>query len=557
MVFVSKRQPGRSLGLVRPVGWADSSFSVATPERDVSGILAFEAGAEKELAADADAVEIRRAIRQARQAFDEITDLNGANSGEPTDESLRRAKLIEQVGVLAKEYVVRYKKALKAVDIRLAQGRPAIDSDDYIEFRRKVGEFGEQAAVLARRSGRQRSVLVYVGPDSPGVAAKIAGPVAASQFNVEAATMAVICNLVTTAMVVSAPRSPDAVSKCAGIVPDAVVDTAALLEREIRLGFAEEGGSTLSVLPRPAIPEIIWPRPGSTVWHLRATTGSTNDVIVVTREIAERGLALLTYSTWIEAKAQVIDLTLALPPDAGNDLSDAGEILLGLQNSLEAYLGRGSVSVSPADRPTRGAPDISMRVPEGARVVTVVGEARPGFVHAVLDGMATFPDARLRVSGANMAILEVFSVLTVVVSLNDGASPDFDGDWSNLAAHIRAGLRGDDEVLEPCSVSHSDAPTRHQPSHTLTVESAEQPGVLAKVSDLLAGSSPQVNIAWLSSYVLEPRVGEDRLRCWMQLHVDLSDRDEGAIDLLQQNLGWLAQQNRWEYQVLRRIGGVK
>lgn len=463
----------------------------------------------------------------------------------------QQASLSGEVGRLAKQYLARYRIATDRVVARVAKGERAVNDDQYREFRTELVEFGEQAAILARRSGRERYVVVYSASDAPGVVAKLSACLASQQFNIEAATMAVIGNLVTTAMVVSGPRAHSLAMADDTAHKERAIETARSVQTQMVASLGSNSGDTLRVLARPEVPEISWPRRGSSVWHLRARLGGHHPVSQVTTVIAERGLALLTFAVWMERKDHIVDLTLAVPPPTSDDDRHDSDLLLGLQDTLEAVLGFGSLLITPVDRPTRGASGPSVLVPAKARLITIVGEARPGFVNAVITKLYSFSDLGVEIVGANMAILEVYSVLTVVLRVTNAGS---DQVWTRIARGLRRSLDERDEVLEPYSVRVESAPARDQPTHELTVESTEQPGVLAKVSELLSGAHPSVNIVWLSSYVLEPRIGEDRLRCWMQLQIDLSSREEEAVRSLQQQLGWLAAQNGWSCESLREIG---
>lgn len=550
--------------LHRPVTWSDASFRARSPEIDLSALLALEAGTERELEEDEEALRLRRALSDVRAAIARLASERpalgdgGDELSSGADREDGQEKLVQDTATLAREYLARYRVASAAVATRVSEGEPAVDPASYRQFRERLTEFGEQAAVLARRSGRTRYVLAYAGPDAPGVVSRLTAPLAAKQFNVEAATMAVIGNVVLTAIVVSAPRGMSFLqgSASTGRRYETAAEVGDQLLAEVVDQFETEHGQLVHVLPRPGIPEIIWPRPDSSVFHVRVTARLPHGIGTITGEIAGRGLALLTFSTWRESFAQVIDCTVAVAPTSVGAYADADELLRDVQSQLEASGDTISVLVSPADRPRRGAPGFSMDVVERANVITVVGEARPGFVHGVIELVSQYEGGILQVVGANMALLEVFSVLTVVISLRDtgehGEVPS-----QAFADFVRKRVRHGDEVLAPCVVEATlEAPSRHRPTHEITVEAGEQPGVLAKVASILSDFDPPVNIVWLTSYVLQPRIGEDQLRCWMQIQIDLSEYQRPAIDSLRQQLGWLARQSGWPCSVLQAIGFV-
>lgn len=524
----------------RSVTWMDPSFRAVTAETDLASQAAFEAATQVKLDSDVEATRLESELRTL------LLPVSGERVGPKSSQ-----RQLDAVAGLARQYVARYQIAAKSIATQEAQdpGPGAADR----RFLQRLADRSSQAAILARRGARDRYVLIYTAPDRTGILADISRAVAGMLLNVEAATMAVVADVVTTALVVSAPPSIERPGDLLAREQDDASLIVQSLYEAVATALTSNGRSVdgLKVVPRPITPEVVWPKPGSSTWHINFVVQSVASIAGIFGELAGRDLAVLGFSAWTEGGSYVVDLTFAHAPyDRNGALTRSDEMVADLTDSLEKHTGRGSLSLSPASWPTRTGPIPPVRPVGDATIFTAIGDARPGFVFAILSGMTETHSTGFSFVGGNMAVLEGVSVVSIVLGPTDqAASVAIRESIDERLGQLRSDRSESylDAVLEPCHVNQPRSISRHWATHRLTVASDEQPGVLAQVASLVSDPRVDANIVWLSSYVLDPRVGEYALRCWLQIHLNVQNVEQA--EYLALSLAELAEARQWFHEL--------
>jgi glycine cleavage system regulatory protein len=407
-------------------------------------------------------------------------------------------------------YAAQYDAALKAY--RETRTKEPATEERMERLLDDIALFGAQASVRARQASGNRFVATFNAPDQPGLVAKAATALADAGGNIEGASMSVVAHQLLMAFLVSGP-DPDQEGELQGVLEDALNDV----------------GGVKPAVASTTVSDPDWPRPGSTFWHMTARLpgGAAELLTTVTNAVADERLPLLALSAWSEtgssgmdAPVQVVDLNLAIKPSS----DDSAPAVLGrLDGKIRDGARKAQITFIPVAWPTRSpALGDAAGAEPGDLVLTVLGHAQPGFVRTVLEATRAAFRTRPVLRGATMAILESVTVLTVVLS-----RPGSDCDLSQLENDIQTRLSATDrEEHHPTPVArlHDVAPVpagskyfRERPTHELRIQVKEQPGVIANVARMLADAG--VNITWLASYVLEPRVGQAWFRCAVEMHL--------------------------------------
>jgi len=440
-------------------------------------------------------------------------------------------------------------QSLLAEYARLLKEPPSTKRTNVEAFLNELHAFGTQASLQARRGSHTRWVVVFTTPDQTGVMSAIAERVGRLNCNIEGATLAVVAGQATTAVVVSAPAVLSG-------------ETVAMQTEEVTRALSGVPRMMLSKAPLPQ-PEVVemeardteWPKPGSALWHMTIRSPDRpRTLLAITDSIAKRNIPLLTFSSWLEhedhRRESIVDLNLAIQPELVADKSCAE-----IREEVRRAVQQADVLYAPVPWPTRLLALADAKVtPTQHEVcaVTVVGPAQPGFVHSVLRGVANAPHGsrpELTILGSHMAILESYSILTLVIDpvLSDStvrSAPD----WRNqLRQSISSCISPpfDGQIFGPYPVFPQDYPAPPTtPTHVLTIETPEQPGVLGRVTALLEDC--KANIVWLVSYVFDPRVGAPGAVCSIELQICLDDGSPANLVRLDQGLASLRRFQGWK-----------
>lgn len=401
-----------------------------------------------------------------------------------------------------------------------------------------VSLFGAKAAARARHPSRIRGLLSCICPDRVGVLAELSKLIASEGGNIEGAVMAIVAGHLVSVFVVSGIREE------MKRVPD-----------DLTVQFMELKAE-----------DVDWPRPGSTAWQAKAALrGDAELLLELTAQIAALQLPLMTLASSRgpdpESKSgalETVELSFAVAPDpTGDEL----ETIRRLEDAVADRLPKVQLDIVPATWPT---PYRSQERGSGQRqrdlVMTVVGHAQPGFVNRVIRTVVEIP-AVVELRGSSMAILEGMTVLTLVLRRDKPSSP------SDVERQIRRqvtrALMTAYPKTEPPQIQIVHGTTSSppetsgvidpsKPTHELRLQVVEQPGVIAKVSALLARR--EVNITWFVTQVGEPVVGERWPTCDIQMQLNMPEDKEGEVSAelrsLSQREGW-AQASLREWSLAR------
>ena len=412
----------------------------------------------------------------------------------------------------------------------------------------KLARFGAQASIQARREDQPRTALICSGPDGTGVLATLSEAIANEGGNIMSAFMSTVGNHLVAAFLIAGANE-------SGIKPD--------VEQLKRL--AERNGTKLNEPRKIRIVSTqmrtddgeYWARPGARCWHASARYRGEGSLIrELTGVIGRRDLPMIALSSWREADSeqegeaiQVVDLNLAVTSD---DRASEARIVRALEISVQKRLPEVQLEIVPVRWPTRyrsHGNDEASGAPEA--VMTVIGHARPGFVHYSIRALETTQGV-VKIQGCSMVIIENVSVLTVVfVHTSSTSLKDLrEQAKTHLSIELKKSGHGQPTAVQIVrAASARDRGTSERsadrPTHELSIQAVEQPRVVAKVALLMAKA--HVNITWFMSAVLNPVVGERWPICVtrMQLHVD------GDADALDQRLRDLAETQDWKEASLR------
>jgi glycine cleavage system regulatory protein len=455
------------------------------------------------------------------------------------DQEARINEALEGRHLTSANFVEAYTEALEA-HRRNAAKRPPGEArmTDLLEA---VALFGAQATLRARQVSRDRFVATFTAPDQPGVLARAATALAEAGGNIEGANMSVVAHQLLVAFLLSGPE------------PES--------ETELQEALADALGGVGNITP--AVTSITahdpeWPRPGSSFWHLTARLSHGDDLFgPVIEEVANAELPILALSSWIEEastangkRVQVVDLNLAIKATAATD----GAAIMGkLETKIKDRLRAAQIGFVPVDWPTK-APALGEAVSaeHGDLALTVLGHARPGFVHSVFQSTRSAFDDPPALRGSTMAILEGVTVLTLVLQRPErglGPAALEEQVLKRIAADLEgAGHHGPAVRLNVLDSTKPELPaSREQPTHELRIQVKEQPWVIANVASVLAARN--VNITWFASYVLEPMVGQEWPRCALEMHLNVMYR--GSLLQIDRDLRTLAEAQGWAHVSLR------
>lgn len=446
-------------------------------------------------------------------------------------EVLLHRGLEDRPGETPSQYLVRYRAARKNYE----RAPEHLAAEEYRAVLDEFALFGAQASARARKGTSDRFVANFTCPDRPGVLAAVAGALAANGANIQGALMSVVARQVATTIVASGDLN------------------AADIEQELAkaLSFCDSNAKP-TVVRRP--PEAVdWPKPGSTLWHLTVRTPERFDVVErVSRQIWLAGLPLVALSTWIETPIEgglsvcVVDLNFAVAVGIASDLN-ASAIAEAVGQAVTNELPRSTVALAPVDWPTRGRPLGAVVAAQTAGfVMTVVGHAEPGFVYHVVRALGN-ASARedMRLLGATMAVLEGFSVFTLVVTHGPN-EVDAETIRSGVEKSLMDAL-GQAPVAQIHELDTTAGFGLDSPTHELRVQVLERAGVLSSIAQVLKDAN--VNIVWMVSYVLEPLIGQSWRRCSVELH--LAFPDDESMNLVSGRLRSLEDAEGFESVVLR------
>jgi glycine cleavage system regulatory protein len=417
---------------------------------------------------------------------------------------------------------------------RQGLGERPKDIDDLLS---RVTLFGAQAAARARRGSSQRAFLTCDCPDRPGVLAALAEQIADEGGNIIGGVMAVVAGHLVTALMVSDWERGD----------QAIVQ--------------EQIGEKLVDSTPIEVDDVRWPRPGSNCWHLVARfRGEESLLEELTDVIRLQRAPVVALSSWVETgqevvgdgDIQVVDLNFALAPRNKHEESRAVTHIVG---DVKQRLGGVQVQVAPVPVPVHYRPRMSAPASAADKLIvtTILGRARPGFVHRAIRTIGEVGAVR-PVKCASMALLEGDTVLTVAI--DTATSMQSDDDRAEIqrliAARLRSSLRtkGQRRLIAlhfgvPSSSQSADGddqqlPTQQLPTHRLRVRAREQPRVIAKLARMLKDEG--ANITWFASQVREPVIGDVWPICDTQMQVHVKD---GKNDI-EQRLSALANAEGWQ-----------
>ena len=421
-----------------------------------------------------------------------------------------------------------YAEALAHVDA-------APGSNTVREVERRLALVGAQASSIARQTAGERAVVSLNCKDAPGVIASATVTLAVRGANIEGAVMSVIGGLSVMAFLVSGHAATDLAS----------------LEKHLARALRDFGVpqvSTAAVDPRA----VEWPRPGSTYWHLTARSPGRDSLL---REVCEviahsdrDGYPLVSVAAWLErdddtaSVVQVVDLNFAIESAHDRDPSRAARTI---EAAIKERLPTAPLSIYEVRWPTRAHPsrNVVSDFADGY-LLTVSGQARPGFLLGVVDGLH---ESGAEISGVSMAILENISVISVSLS-TAGAGVALDATSVRAAVTQTLGLRPDDPALDVRVRALQNVETLgvDRPSHELSLDVREQPWVVAKLAQTLRDNG--TNITWMASHVLKPLLDDRSLRCAVEMHLHVPQSREARLD---EDLRSLAAQEGWVNVVLR------
>jgi predicted amino acid-binding ACT domain protein len=430
--------------------------------------------------------------------------------------------------------------------------------------------FGAQASIRARRQTQERTILICNCPDKPGILAALSEAIADEGGNIMGAFMSVVGEHLVTAFLLSGLGA-------SGIKPDAAKRRLIEIAKRHRGQPPEPEEIRIVSTPMKLDDGEYWARPGASWRHASARyRGEASLLRELTEAIAKRDLPLIALSSWRETDVesggesiQVVDLNLAV---SSAHREGESKIVRGLEAELKKSFPEIQLDIVPVRWPTRyrsHGSDETHRAREAA--VTIVGQARPGFVHYSVRALEDIPSV-VKIRGSSMAILEGISVLTVVFTYGDRFS--FDEIQQQVKGRLSAELTNQKHVRPiAVQVGETDAsrikqwrpewPRRrgddgpriadafavggmHWPTHELSIQAIEQPRVVAKVARLLATFN--VNITWFMSAVLDPVVGEHWPICAIRMHLHVSREHAVEID---RRLRSLADAEGWREAYLR------
>jgi glycine cleavage system regulatory protein len=410
-----------------------------------------------------------------------------------------------------------------------------------------VAVFGAQASIRARRQSRSRSVLICSCADRSGVLAALSEAVADEGGNILSAFMSAVAGHLVTALLLSG----------SSIDPETA-------QQRVSDQTQQQPDDDVRIVCTPLkTNDVYWARPGSGCWHASARfRGDASLLLALTGAIHEHEIPLVAASSWLEADAetnddrvQVVDLNFAVNAGPrGEDLRVIRDIEAKVTESRPGV----QLNIVPVTWPTRSwSHDHAKRPNSRVAVMTVVGHARPGFVHDTLRTLIDGVEAVVEIRSVSMALLEGASVLTIMFTRSrQSRLRDVDQQirtklTSTLAGSdqsapiavqiVKAAKTNDDGQRSKGETHPSRASGPDWPTHELSIVAVEQPRVVAKVARLLAGSN--VNIIWFVSHVLDPMVGErwPMYAIQMHIHVPPDLRDEVGA-----RLRTLADTERWE-----------
>lgn len=500
------RSSGRNPASREKVGWADD---VVAPRQEIDTLsLLLE---EHAIQTALDAIEMER----AEAHLEKLTEENFLEFYQAAREEYRHRGSAGRVG------------AQKAAT--LAQS---------------LARFGAQASIQARRQTQQRTVLICSCPDGSGILAALSEAIANDGGNIMSAFMSVVGDHLVTAFLLSGLGE-------SGINPDVARRQMIEIGKRHRSQMPDPGKIRLVSTPMKLGDGEYWARPGAHWGHASARyRGEASLLRELTGAIATRDLPLIALSSWREADSeadgesiQVVDLNLAVTSELpGRER----KIVRELEADLKKELPEIQLDIIPVEWPTRfrsHGNDEAGGLREA--VMTIVGQARPGFVHYSVRALEDFPSV-VKIRASSMAILEGVSVLTVVFTHGDRFS--FEEIQQQVRNRMSAELT-DHKHARPLAVQitqvhPSDSPRpdgdglrtnkdealggggKDWPTHELSVQAAEQPRVVAKVARLLAAFD--VNITWFMSAVLDPVVGEDWPICQVRMHLHLEPPERAS-----------------------------
>lgn len=376
--------------------------------------------------------------------------------------------------------------------------------------------FGDQASRRARHKSMERVLVNFTLPDRCGIVAEAAQALAAVGANVQGGRMTIIGgNLIMTLLLSGRESARQA---------------QATFDKALRNTCGNDASSTLAVVPLAAA-NADYPLPGSTFWHLVARQQEGADLLTgVTEILAEDAAIVSLTSTHVDGDEHLVDLTFALAPQRGTDPTRKAQRL---REQVQENVGDAQVTLTPVGPPS-SATDRGRTTPVSrALVLTIVGRAEPGFVDRSLAAVKA-ETGLSAIYASSMVVLEGISALTIILppertdQLREatGSPSHFE---QAIAAKILDRQKHPHLVrlhVPPKSSKASKATMTVEPSptHVVELQVVEQPRVLARAAQVLADN--KANIIWLTSHVLEPRVGETWSRCAITLHVVIPDEHE-------------------------------
>jgi glycine cleavage system regulatory protein len=427
------------------------------------------------------------------------------------------------------------------------------------ELTQLLARFGAQASIRARRQTQQRTVLICSCPDKPGILAALSEAIASEGGNIIGAFMSVVGEHLVTAFLLSGLGE-------SGIKPDTARERLIEIARRQRTRVPDPDQIKIVSTPMKLDDGEYWARPGAVWRHASARyRGEASLLRELTGAIAMRDLPLIALSSWREADSesagesiQVVDLNLAV---TSAEPGGESKIVRALEADVKRSLPEIQLDIVPVNWPTRyrSHGDDEAHATREA-VVTVVGQARPGFVHYSVRALEDVPGV-IKIRGSSMAILEGISVLTVVFT--HGGRFSFEEMQQPVKSRLSAELT-DHEHARPMAVQVAEGWTRHPnedasgvtdpaeasgmdwPTHELSIQALEQPRVVAKVARLLAEFD--VNVTWFMSAVLDPVVGEHWPICAIRMHLHVPRELAAEIDA---RLRTLADSEGWREAYLR------
>ncbi len=377
--------------------------------------------------------------------------------------------------------------------------------------------FGDQASRRARHKSMERVLVNFTLPDRRGIVAETAQALAAVGANVQGGRMTIIGGSLIMTLLLSGRESAR--------------QAQATFDKALRKACGSDLSSTLAVVQLAAA-NADYPLPGSTFWHLVARQQEGADLLTgVTGILVDDAAIVSLTSTQVDGDEHLVDLTFALAPQRGTDPTRRAQQL---REQVQANVGDAQVTLTPVGPPS-SATDRGRTTPVGSTLVlTIVGRAEPGFVDRSLTAVKA-ETGLSSIYASSMVVLEGISVLTIILppertdQLREATSSPSRFEHA-IAAKILDGQKNPHLVrlhMPPKSPkTKATKKVEPSPTHVVEIQVVEQPRVLARTAQVLADN--KANIIWLTSHVLEPRVGETWSRCAITLHVVIPDEREQA-----------------------------